>query len=135
MANFVVNLKSLLKFDPKAQKIKVFRAAAVIWAMAVGFFSLLPSSHAVTSGLWDKLDHVIAFAILAGFIRIAWPVLAHSHVWLIATVYGGLIEFGQMLSPGRIADVMDGVANALGACLGLTLVWLWSRKKRSGSGD
>ena len=130
-----MNLKSLLKFDLKVHKIKVFRAAAVIWAMAVGFFSLLPSSHAVTSGLWDKLDHVIAFAVLAGLFRIAWQALAGGQVWLVATVYGGLIELGQMMSPGRYADVMDGLANALGACLGLTLVWLWGKKKQPGSGD
>ncbi len=130
MANFIVNLISLLKFDKKTQKITVFRAVAVIWAAAIAVFSLLPSNLAVASGMWDKVDHVIAFAILAGLARLSGPAIANIRIWLLATCYGGLIELGQMLSPGRYADVMDGLANALGACLGLVLVLVWSKKKQ-----
>ena len=130
MADFFVNLGSSFRPGTKAGKTRILRTLAAVWAGAIAILSLLPAKVAPSSGVWDKLEHALAFAVLAVLMRTAWGAIPYLRVWLLATVYGGLIELSQMLSPGRLADVMDGFANALGACAGLVLVWLWRKPRQ-----
>lgn len=101
------------------------RIIAGLWAGGIAFFSLLPADVAVTSGAWDKLEHGAAFAGLAVLISCARLLKTDFRVWSVAVLYGILIEAGQVASPGRFADPMDALANAIGAAVGLIGLTVW----------
>jgi VanZ family protein len=69
-----------------------------------------PSAH-------DKVGHFLAYAALAFAAMLRWPgrLLA---VILLATLYGGLMEIGQLFVPFRTATWGDLLADALGALSG-----------------
>tara|TARA_B100000029_G_scaffold468279_1_gene505145 strand:- start:50 stop:448 length:399 start_codon:yes stop_codon:yes gene_type:complete len=108
---------------------------AAFWAGTIAVASLLPADRAVTSGLWDKIEHCGAFALLALLILFACPRRSLATILLAVTTYGGLIELAQFFSPGRFPDLWDGVANFVGASVALLLAQLWRtiRVKRDDS--
>jgi VanZ family protein len=99
--------------------------AATLWAVGIAFFSLLPAQAAVSTGTWDKLEHSLAYAVLTVSARQARPKSPQILVGTLCALYGGAIEAAQYLSPGRHPDFFDGVANALGVLVGLTLYQAW----------
>ena len=88
---------------------------------------VVPVSSSLSPGHLDKLAH------LCEYLLFAWLLVQALHVakrhereylwwaWIYATSYGLLIEVVQMMIPWRSADVLDALANAVGAGLG---VWL-----------
>jgi VanZ family protein len=87
--------------------------AAVIWT------SLMPAGALPRVELDDKLQHLASYALVAflggaGFA--GWR--AMLAVALGLCVLGLGLELAQGLVPGRHADPLDGLANALGAWLG-----------------
>ena len=102
-------------------------AAALIGVFAL---ALLPTSsvESITVG-WDKANHVLAFAVLAGLGRFAYPGRALA---LLAglLVYGALIELAQGMTPDRTAQHSDIVADAVGIAIG----WGVSAALRWGGG-
>ncbi|MGE0461149.1 MAG: VanZ family protein [Vicinamibacterales bacterium] len=55
---------------------------------------------------------------------------AVSLAWVIAALYGVTDEWHQAFVPGRMADVRDVAADAVGAALGLAAAWAWSIIRR-----
>ena len=78
----------------------------------------------------DKAVHTTIFAVLATLLR--WPsrvqslakaaVVASS----LATAWGALDEIHQAFVPGRSADWLDLVADAVGASVAVAAISLWS---------
>jgi VanZ family protein len=102
-------------------------------------FSKLPTSW--FSGLSDKLLHFIEYTLLAVlFCRalnsMSWPKSWWS-IWLttivIVTCLGGLDELYQSKIPGRDSDILDLVADTIGAIFGsglyLFIIYLLGRNK------
>ena len=82
----------------------------------------MPFPHA------DKLVHAAIYALLAiaalatsAAWRISWSVKLGLAVWGALAALGALDEATQLLVPGRSADVLDWVADGLGALLGIGL--------------
>lgn len=79
----------------------------------------------------DKVLHLLAFGGLQYFgwraVRYAWPAAAsHRQIWgacLASSGAGALLEFWQAALPTRQAELMDWVADTLGALL--MALWLW----------
>jgi len=44
---------------------------------------------------------------------------------LLTVFYGCTDEYHQSFVPGRVADIRDVIADAVGACSGAVAVWLW----------
>ena len=84
--------------------------------------SLLPAEELPATGLWDKANHLAAYAALAlagglGYRgRRALAVLALGLLLL-----GAALELAQSLVPGRMASLEDILANAIGVALGIAL--------------
>lgn len=100
------------------------RAAFVIALLAIGVLSLLPSTQGLPSTGWDKTNHLLGYGLLGLLARAGWP---RAPVWrpvagLIA--WGALIEVLQGLGGHRQAEWGDGLANGLGALLGVALASL-----------
>ena len=90
--------------------------------LALLALSLAPSSiaSALPSTGWDKGNHVLGFAVLGLLGQRAWP--GRTAVVLTALLaYGGLIELLQSLTPDRVAEAADLLADWVGLLLGAGL--------------
>lgn len=78
----------------------------------------------------DKLAHTGAFGLLGAMAAIAWPgrlgaILAMAVLALLA----GATELAQSLVPERNGGIADGLADVVGAALGITVVYLIRRRQ------
>ncbi len=91
----------------------------IVWA------SLRPAGTGGAIPHLDKVLHLIVYALLALAISLAWPKISKLKVFWGCAAFGGLMEFGQALfGIGRTASFFDGLANSLGAALGVYLASL-----------
>lgn len=92
---------------------------------------------------FDKLVHMLLFALQFWFIAIGLVKQykfsykrkrVSSIAFLLAVSYGGIIELiqGYLLS-GRTMDIMDMIANIVGAIIGWLLFRLFNKKRESAS--
>lgn len=84
--------------------------------------SLLPSEVLPETGLIDKWQHLLAYAMLMASFGVgapAWRQLVIGAVALIAL--GVALEFLQALVPGRMPSALDVLANSIGIAIGLGL--------------
>lgn len=83
--------------------------------------SLTPSPYlpAQAFDLWDKAQHAVAFAVMAGLGLLSYPASARN-VALGLLAYGALIEVVQSLTGWRVGDWQDWLAD----CIGLAVVYL-----------
>ena len=104
-----------------------------LYAAAVAvllYLCLAPSDHLPTVNLWDKAEHGIAWAVLAGaglvlFPRRAWRIV------LFAVVFGAVIEVLQGLPAiHRDSDVRDWIADIVGVSAAWLVCQLIRRARR-----
>ena len=100
---------------------KLWRWAFGTCTAAVLALALLPRVPPMVSTGWDKGNHVLAFTALAVLGLWAYP---RRSAMLLAGLlaYGGLIEILQSLTPSRVAEWPDLLADALGLLMGWGLV-------------
>src|SRR5688572_7894608 len=106
-----------------------------IWqlALAVYWIALFVGTHIPIDrvpsavGSADKLAHLGAFAVLAFIFATTWQLsaghLMSRHLvwsWIVIAIYGGFEEITQPIV-GRVASVVDLLADVTGAALGLLL--------------
>ena len=90
--------------------------------------------------LQDKLLHGLAYTVLGALLVPGFRgagCSARSAVLLavaLASVYGATDEFHQSFVPGRNADVLDWVADTLGAALGATAATTLALRRPRGAG-
>lgn len=107
------------------------RPLLAFWCLALALTAVLgltaaaapPTQHHV-----DKLIHMTVFGGLAavpvaGFRNRAWALGAA----LALIPFGGLIELGQELVPGRTGSLGDAAANTLGVLAGIAAGWVLRR--------
>ena len=112
-----------MSFNAPVFSLRIWRLAFLACLVAVLVLSLVPSSpEALTTG-WDKTNHLLGFAGLAFLGCHSYPRRAGA-VLLALLAYGGLIEILQFLTPYRLAEWGDLLADALGLVLGWLLVRL-----------
>lgn len=120
----------------------------VFWAVFLVVTALYALNQALTphpngpSFGWDKLNHTLAFAVLAFAGLFALRERAHPVFWTVFLLLAlGLgIELGQMYVPGRSAEWNDVAADSVGIGLGLLVALntarrLDRRRKRRGPGE
>ena len=108
----------------------------VSWAFLVLCLYAIPGSEIRSITFWDllaadKFAHALVFMILVTIMRVGmrrqsvFPGLIHRSKWLsvlIAIAYGGILEILQgVFFIDRTPDILDFVANTIGALLGLLL--------------
>jgi len=100
------------------------------WWMVAGWFgvvltlalSLMPPALDVSSGHSDKIVHLAGYALLTFW----WAQLVTRQRWKLAAtivLFGLAIEGLQGLTPDRLPDLLDALANSSGVLLG----WLAAR--------
>jgi len=92
----------------------------------------LPVERLPSIGLTDKINHFIAYFVLAVLVNLTLIYQRKSKFLfkkaLISTIviclfYGALDELHQLLVPGRSAETLDWVADASGTFTGVLIVY------------
>ena len=100
--------------------------------IAVLVASLVPTSSLPQVTLWDKVEHFIAYAVLAVLGARAFP----GRPWLLAAALVangvGVEILQEAMGLGRQGEVLDALANTLGIAAGLGLIRLTRRRERGG---
>jgi VanZ family protein len=100
-------------------------ASAILLYLCLAPSKALPSVH-----LWDKAEHAIAWAVLAGVGLVLFPDEAAA-VALFALGFGIAVEVLQGALPfGRDADWKDWIADGVGVAAAL-LAWAAIRRLRA----
>jgi VanZ family protein len=108
-----------------------------VWAPAAALMALIfiasssPDPGGVPKVVWDKAIHLSIYGALGLLTlralvdgRIQKITLGHAiAAFVLTTLYGVSDEFHQSFVPGRTPDVMDVVADAVGAAIGIGLLW------------
>ena len=113
---------------------------AILWAVLIFVSSSIPSALIPSLKVTDidKLLHFGVYFLLSFFTYRALrnqtriPVLARrALLWtvLLIILYGATDEIHQYFVPGRSADVLDLVADTLGACVLVAGVWIRGRMR------
>ena len=83
--------------------------------------SVLPGETVAPLFFWsDKLNHAVAFLVLAFLLRMGWKIDYLKAVALLV-LYGAFIEFSQRFAIHRSAELADVVADTVGIFIGLKL--------------
>jgi VanZ family protein len=98
-----------------------------VYAVAVAVVSLSPSSG-VSGAHWDKVAHLITYAVFAAFgHRVIKEGRGYLLLCLGIIVYSGLIEVAQSYMPGRVMSGYDLLANAVGVVIGAGMMRHFSK--------
>ena len=84
-------------------------AVAVLTALL-----LLPDESLPPVTVQDKLAHVLAFGVLAGLARRAWPQTSVPVLAIALTTYALATELLQIAVPGRTFSALDVTADTAG---------------------
>lgn len=98
-----------------------WRGLGVVMLLTVAVLSLVPSPPEPPRLLqWDKAQHLLAYLVLAWWWVQCWP---RRGLLVVAglVVYGVALEALQALSPARLLEAGDMLANTLGALSGAPL--------------
>ena len=110
-------------------RIAFWTAAAFAFVMA-----LLPQPPQLPGSPSDKIQHILAFATLAGLGCMAYPSAPLMRLLAGLSIFGGLIEVLQAIPRlNRDSDVIDWVADTFAAALVLAAVRWWRRNDHSGA--
>jgi VanZ family protein len=71
----------------------------------------------IVNATWDKFCHAVAFGSFAALLWLAIGFRSSWGNWLGIVAVASLDEFHQIFVPGRSADVLDVVADAIGAAI------------------
>ena len=94
----------------------VFAAGMV----AVVVLSLLPGKDMPSVGVSDKIEHVVAYALLGLAGGLAFPTRRATMLLLVLLpILGIALEVAQLFVPERSSEVADAVADWIGASLTL----------------
>lgn len=108
---------------------------AIIWALIILVFSGVPGNSIKLPPIWnaDKILHLIVYMVLSVLLVIGFFFSKKSKPFLniifltifLSTIYGGVIElFQHYLFIGRYGDILDFIANTMGAVIGALSVYL-----------
>ena len=115
-----------------------WRVALGMLLVAILLLALLPAPPQRMDTGWDKLNHLLAFGVLALCVCMSEPASWRRRwPWLIGLLgYGAAIEALQLFTPHRQGEWGDLLADALGIVLG-TLVGMallrWAARRPAAS--
>ena len=113
---------------------------ALAYAGLIFYLSSQPDPLPFVPRSWlaqDKLVHAAEYAVLGGLLLVGLrllgvrPWVAVVAAALLASAYGASDEVHQSFVPGREADVLDWVADTVGAVLGASLAHAVLRRRGS----
>ncbi len=110
------------------------RIVAVFWATLIAVLSLLPNK-VMPKIDWDmitpdKAGHFAFYGVLCVLVLRAAPLKYAAAAAVSCALYGVLMEYLQFyLTPDRMFEYPDMLANAIGCAAAYLVMWLFTRKK------
>ena len=100
-------------------------------AMLFGFvMAILPKPVALPGNPSDKVQHNVAFLVLAALASLAFPRSKPLKIGIGLSLYGALIEFTQMIPAlNRDAELLDWIADTVAASAVLILFAIFRRSR------
>ncbi len=121
--------------------IRFWTTCAILYAIAIFIGSAIPGPNLpeAVQEVSDKILHgteygifgFIVYRALAGQRR--WPAIARHAVvgaCIAVCLYGASDEVHQWFVPGRIADVLDWLADTAGGAAGVAVSWWWLKRSQ-----
>jgi VanZ family protein len=103
---------------------RLARIAFGLGALLIIYLSLIPADELPNLGLWDKLEHALAYGLVTVIGGIGWA--GRGRAWtLLASglvALGVVLEILQSFVPGRFTDPGDALANLIGTLFGLAVI-------------
>ena len=105
-------------------------ARLFVWAclVALAVLSLFPPQAMIRTGLGAKLEHLVAYAGTALAVGLAYG--GSLRLFVLLALYGGLLEFLQRFSPGRVSHVVDFAFSSAGVLIGAAAFTAFTKLKR-----
>ncbi len=103
---------------------KLLICVYVLYVLNITYFSLTPIEHKISESIWDKAAHFIAYLLLVIIIKIVHIRFSYFTCVVICCSYSFIIECIQHFIPNRMFDLLDMLANVLGAVLGVIIYYL-----------
>jgi VanZ family protein len=94
------------------------RAAAWACLLALVYLSLVPKDFQVRTGVRGSIEHLVAYAGTTLVVALAFPGRRVLAIGAAMVGLAGLLECGQLFSPGRNAQVEDWLMSSLGVLVG-----------------
>lgn len=114
------------------RKIWLVYIPLIVYWLILFIATTIPAQGLPSVGFSDKVNHFIAYFILAVLVNLTLIYQRKSKFLFekapVATVviclfYGAVDELHQLLVPGRSAETLDWIANALGTSLGVLIIY------------
>ena len=99
---------------------RIGRVVFVAGLVALAVLLLTPGDYLPKVDLWDKLEHGLAFGVVAFTGAVAFPGRSSLSPGVRTAMPGRPFEILQIFVPGREAAVGDALANTIGVAIGLT---------------
>jgi VanZ family protein len=98
----------------------------ILYVLIITYLSLTPIEHKIPENIWDwdKASHFTAYLLLAIFVKKVHIRFGYLTCVITCFSYSFVIECIQYFIPNRQFDVLDMLANLLGAVLGVILYYL-----------
>ena len=100
----------------------------VLYIFIITYFSLTPLEHKMPVNVWDKAAHFISYLFLAMFVRRVHIRFSYLTCVITCFSYSFVIECIQYFFPNRQFELLDMLANLLGAILGVVIYYLITKK-------
>ncbi|GAB6077202.1 VanZ family protein [Desulfurobacterium crinifex] len=98
-----------------------------LYSIILTVLSVIPASPQI--GKTDKLNHFLAFFLFVILLRSSYKVTSLQGI-ILSITFGAVIEIIQLFIPYRSGEVLDLVADGIGAILGSTLFSILIRIKK-----
>lgn len=119
---------SVYEFSLPASLRLPLRLGVGAYSLLIVWASLRPAGTGGAIPHLDKVFHLLVYAVLGAGLALAWPKLSKFRIFWGCVIFGAAMEIAQgMMGSGRTASLLDGLANSLGAAIGLYVVILASR--------
>ena len=107
---------------------KVILGFYVFYILIITYFSLTPLEHKIPVNVWDKASHFTAYLFLVMFVRRVHIRFSYLTCVITCFSYSFVIECIQYFIPNRQFELLDMLANLLGAILGVVIYYLITEK-------
>lgn len=120
----------MFEYLDKKKVLLVYIPLVIYWLVLFTATSI-PVEKLPSIGLSDKVNHLLAYFVLSVLFYLALLFQRKSKflfdnaslaALVISSFYGIADELHQMLIPGRSAEVLDWIADAVGVVLGVLLI-------------
>jgi hypothetical protein len=115
---------------------RLFQAA--FWAaIALAFgLAVMPDPTIVLTSPSDKVQHAVAFVVLAVLATFAYPSISALRWLIMLSVFGGLIEIAQLIpATHRNGDIGDWAVDTAAAAAVLCAVHIWRQSRALANAD